>query len=142
KILENIHSSSAKSNFERWCKKFELNENSFLYLSAIVKNDKVISNIHHVVPKYDVELHDLLLKKFHDQFNHRYYYLTYFALSEKHISIMQVEVQKYVNKCSVCAINSSIKEKTNMKSVISIASWQHVQIDLVNFQDFATINYG
>ncbi|CAG8793158.1 5210_t:CDS:2, partial [Cetraspora pellucida] len=54
----------------------------------------------------------------------------------KHIGITQVEVQVYVNECFICAINSSIKEKTDMKSVISVASWQHIQIDLIDFYNF------
>ncbi|CAG8593711.1 3239_t:CDS:2, partial [Cetraspora pellucida] len=57
----------------------------------------------------------------------------------KHIDIIQTEVQVYVNECLVCVINTSIKEKTNIKSVISVMLWHYIQIDLVDFRDFATV---
>ena len=46
-----------------------------------------------MVPKYDNELRDLILKQFHDQANHREYHKTYSANAEKHIGITQAEVK-------------------------------------------------
>ena len=46
-----------------------------------------------MVPKYDNELRDLILKQFHDQANHREYHKTYSAIAEKHIGITQAEVK-------------------------------------------------
>jgi len=46
-----------------------------------------------VVPKYDNELRDLILKQFHDQANHREYHKTYSAIAEKHIGTTQAEVK-------------------------------------------------
>ena len=142
KIPETIHSPSAKCKFTTRCSKFELDENEILYLSPVFKNNEVVSDKRRVVPRYDTELRSLLLKNFHDQFNHRSYHKTFSALSEKHIGITQTEVQAYINECSVCAINTSIKEKTDMKSVISVAPWRHIQIDLIDFHDFSSVNYG
>ncbi|CAG8756818.1 12771_t:CDS:1, partial [Cetraspora pellucida] len=96
-IPATIQYSTVKSNFERCCKKFEIDENGFLYTTAIFKEGEMISEKHHVVPRYDNELRSLLLKNFHDQHNHRNYHKTFSALSEKHIGIMQTEVQAYVN---------------------------------------------
>jgi len=123
KIPKTIHGPVAKCKFEHRCSKFELDENEILYLSAVVKDGEMISDKYRIEPKYNVELRDLLLKNFHDQSNHRSYHKTFSALSEKHISIIQTEVQAYINECSVCAINSSIKEKTDMKLVIFVAPW-------------------
>jgi transposase InsO family protein len=125
----------AKSNFIRRCKKFEIDENNILYVS---RNNTMERR--RVVPKYDEELRNLILVRFHDQANHRSYHKTYSAISEKHIGITQEEVQAYISKCSTCAINTSIKEKTDMISVISTAPWQHIQIDLIDFHEFADRN--
>ncbi|CAG8602835.1 5150_t:CDS:2 [Cetraspora pellucida] len=57
KIPEHISDSTTKYNFERQCKKFELDENGVLYISAVLKNNEVISDKCRVVPIYDVELH-------------------------------------------------------------------------------------
>jgi len=70
-------------------------------------------------------LHDLVLKCFHDQSNHREYHKTSSAISEKHIGIRQEEVRECVNNCEACAINASIKEKTDITPVVSIEPWSH-----------------
>ena len=123
KIPEAIHSPSAKCKFTTRCSKFELDENEILYLSPVFKNNEVVSDKRRVVPRYDTELRSLLLKNFHDQFNHRSYHKTFSALSEKHIDITQTKVQAYINECLVCTINTSIKKKTDIKLVISVAPW-------------------
>ncbi|KAF0512559.1 hypothetical protein F8M41_017976 [Gigaspora margarita] len=119
KVPETIHDPVAKCKFEHYCSKFELDENEILYLFAIVKDSKIIFDKHHIVPKYDLKLYNLLLKNFHNQSNHQSYYKTFLALSDKHIGITQTKVQAYINKCSVCAINSSIKAKTDMKLLLT-----------------------
>jgi len=93
-----------------------------------------------VVPKYDNELRDLILKQFHDQANHREYHKTYSAIAEKHVGITQAEVKTYINNCLPCSINTSIKEKTDMKPVVSREPWTHLQIDLIDFHEFADVN--
>ncbi|CAG8454213.1 2575_t:CDS:2 [Cetraspora pellucida] len=142
KIPKTIYDLMAKCKFEGRCKKFELDENEILYLSAVFKNGEMVSDRRCIIPKYDVELRVLLLKNFHGQSNHRNYHKTFSALSEKHIGVMQTEVQAYINECSVCVINSSIKERTDMKSVTSMTPWRHIQIDLIDFHDFKNVNYG
>jgi hypothetical protein len=134
--------SSDKSNFIRYCKRFEVDENAILYIPAVVKDGQIKFQKRRVIPKYDEELRTLILSRFHDQANHRSYHKTFTAISEKHIGITQKEVKAYINKCPACAINSSIKEKTDMIPVISTAPWQHIQIDLVDFHDFADVNDG
>ena len=109
-------SPQKKSNFIRRCKKFEIDDNNILYVKVTTKSEK-----RRVVPKYDQELRNLILKHFHDQENHREYHKTYAAISEKHIGITQEDVREYVNNCSACAINTSIKEKTDMTPVVSTA---------------------
>src|SRR5207244_2422767 len=104
----------AKSNFIRRCKKFEIDENNILYVS---RNNTMERR--RVVPKYDEELLNLILVRFHDQANHRNYHKTCSAISEKHIGITQEEVQAYISQCPACAINTSIKEKTDMIPVVS-----------------------
>ncbi|CAG8635104.1 1960_t:CDS:2, partial [Cetraspora pellucida] len=122
--------------------KFKVDENGVLYLSAVVKDDIVKYERHYVVSSYDSKLRDLLLDHFHDQANHHCYYKTFTALSEKHVSITQQNVQDYINQCSTCIINCSIKEKTDIKPVVSMMAWHYIQIDLIDFQDFAKVNYG
>ncbi|CAG8617021.1 730_t:CDS:2 [Paraglomus brasilianum] len=39
---------------------------------------------------------------------------------QNHIGIMQEEVREYVNNCEACAINASIKEKTDITPVVSM----------------------
>ncbi|CAG8678751.1 17638_t:CDS:2, partial [Cetraspora pellucida] len=131
-----------KYNFVRRCKKFEVDKNGVLYLSAVYKNGEAKFRRRRVVPPYDNELRVLLLDHFHDRANHRSYYKTFTALSEKHIGITQQNVQEYINECTTCSINSSIKEKTDMKPVVSMAPWYHIQIDLIDFQEFTKVNYG
>ncbi|CAG8601829.1 13058_t:CDS:2 [Acaulospora morrowiae] len=128
-----------KSNFIRHCKKFEVDENNFLYVKPIMK-DGITLEKRCVIPKYDEEIRALILEHFHDQANHREYHKTFFAISEKHIGITQEEVRTYVNQCNTCIITTSIKKKTDMKNVISTAPCQHIQIDLIDFQDFAKVN--
>ncbi|CAG8496937.1 6178_t:CDS:2 [Acaulospora morrowiae] len=128
-----------KSNFIRHCKKFEVDENNFLYVKPIMK-DGIILEKCHVIPKYDEEICTLILKYFYNQANYREYHKTFSAISEKHIGITQEKVRKYVNQCTTCTITTSIKEKTDMKNVISIVSWQQIQIDLIDFRDFAKVN--
>ena len=130
-------SPQKKSNFIRRCKKFEIDNNNILYVKVTTKSEK-----RRVIPKYDQELRNLILNHFHDQANHREYHKTYAAISEKHIGITQEDVREYVNNCSACAINTSIKEKTDMTPVVSTAPWTHVQIDLIDFHDFADVNNG
>ncbi|CAG8504710.1 803_t:CDS:2 [Acaulospora morrowiae] len=104
-----------KSNFIRRCKKFEVDKNNFLYDKPIMKNGIILKKCR-VIPKYDKEICALILKHFHDQANHREYHKTFSAISEKHIGITQEE------------------------NVISTAPWQHIQIDLIDFRDFAKVN--
>ncbi|CAG8450672.1 16651_t:CDS:2 [Cetraspora pellucida] len=47
------------------------------------------------------------------------------------------EVKVYMNHCAACTVTTSIKEKTDIRNVVSTALWQHVQTDLIDFQDFA-----
>jgi len=129
----------AKSNFIRRCKKFEVDERGVLYVSTVRDNTKTRRR---VVPKYDNELRKLILERFHDQANHRSYHKTYSAISENHIGITQEEVQEYINECTACALNTSIKEKTDMIPVISTAPWKHIQIDLIDFHEFSEQNNG
>ena len=129
----------AKSNFIRRCKKFEVDERDVLYVSTVRDNT---TTRRRVIPKYDNELRKLVLERFHDQANHRSYHKTYTAISEKHIGITQEEVQKYINECTACALNASIKEKTDMVPVISTAPWKHIQIDLIDFHEFSEQNNG
>ncbi|CAG8655868.1 1020_t:CDS:2 [Ambispora leptoticha] len=56
KIPETIYDPVAKCKFEGRCKKFELDENEILYLSAVFKNSEMVSDRRRVIPKYDVEL--------------------------------------------------------------------------------------
>ena len=128
-----------KSNFFRRCKKFVIDERNILYVSTVCDNTE---KRRRVVPKYDEELRKLILERFHNQGNHRNYHKTYSAISENHIGITQEEVQEYVNKCTACAINTSIKEKTDMVPIVSRAPWKHIQIDLIDFHDFAESNDG
>jgi len=123
-------------NFIRRCKKFEL-YNDILYTKATSKSER-----RRVLPKFDKNLRDLVLNRFHDQSNHREYHKTYSAISEKHIGITQEEVREYVNNCEACAINASIKEKTDMTPVISTEPWSHLQIDLIDFHEFTDVNDG
>jgi len=111
-----------KSNFVRRCKKFVVDERNILYVPTVCDNTE---KRRRVVPKYDEELRKLILERFHNQANHRNYHKTYSAISENHIGITQEEVQEYVNKCTACAINTSIKEKTDMVSIVSRAPWKH-----------------
>ncbi|CAG8819209.1 7498_t:CDS:1, partial [Racocetra persica] len=53
KIPETIHDPSAKCKFANRCSKFELDENEILYLSAVVKNNEIVSDKRRVVPRYD-----------------------------------------------------------------------------------------
>ncbi|CAG8656258.1 3311_t:CDS:1, partial [Paraglomus brasilianum] len=129
----------AKSNFIRRCKKFEVDERNFLYVSTVRDN---ATTRRRIVPKYDNGLCKLILERFHDQANHRSYHKTYSAIAENHIGITQEEVQKYINECPACAINSSIKEKTDMIPIISTAPWKHIQIDLIDFHEFSDVNSG
>jgi len=124
-----------KSNFIRRCKKFEIDEDQILYTKPTANNEK-----RRVVPKYDTELRDLILNRFHDQSNHREYHKTYSAIAEKHIGITQVEVKTYVNNCLPCSINTSIKERTDMTPVVSKEPWTHVQVNLIDFHEFADVN--
>ncbi|CAG8625164.1 11480_t:CDS:2, partial [Cetraspora pellucida] len=112
------HDPKKKFNFIRRCKKFEVDENDCLYIQPVVK-DGVVSE---------------------KRPNHHEYHKTFSAISEKHIEITQEEVKAYVNQCSACAINTTIKEKVDMRPVVSIAPWQHVQIDLIDFRDFIEVN--
>lgn len=130
-------SPQKKSNFIRRCKQFEVDDEEILYVRPTNKNGR-----RRVLPKYDTKLRDLILTRFHDQSNHREYHKTYSAIMEKHIGITQEEVRAYVNKCSTCAINTSIKEKTDMTPVVSTEPWAHVQIDLIDFHEFADVNHG
>jgi len=130
----------AKSNFARRCKKFEVDENEILYIPAVTKDSIIKSEKCCVIPKYDEELRALIFTHFHDQANHRSYHKTFSAISEKHIGITQEEAQAYINRCPACAINTSIKEKTDMIPVVSTAPWQHIQIDLIDFHNFTNMN--
>ena len=134
--LKAKESPQKKSNFVRRCKQFEVDE-EILYIRPTNKNGR-----RRVLPKYDTKLRDLVLNRFHDQANHREYHKTYSAIVEKHIGITQEEVREYVNKCSVCAINTSIKERTDMTPVVSTEPWAHLQIDLIDFHEFADVNDG
>ncbi|CAG8779390.1 10738_t:CDS:1, partial [Ambispora leptoticha] len=93
-----------------------------------------------VVPKYDQELRIWILEHFYNQANHYNYHKTFATTSEHHIGIIQEEVQAYINEYASCAVNTYLKEKTNMTPVVSIAPWKHVQIDLVDFRDFMKMN--
>jgi transposase InsO family protein len=126
-----------RSNFIRRCKKFELDDNNILYTKATSKYER-----RRVLPKFDKTLRDLVLNRFHDQSNHREYHKTYSAISEKHIGITQEEVREYVNHCEACALNASIKEKTDITPVISTKPWSHLQIDLIDFHEFKDVNDG
>ncbi|CAG8611116.1 4712_t:CDS:2 [Paraglomus brasilianum] len=126
-----------KSNFARRCKKFEVDKDQILYTKQTAKNER-----RRVVPKYDNELRDLILNRFHDRSNHREYHKTYSAIAEKHIGITQEEVRAYVNECSACAINTPIKERTDMTPVVSTEPWTHLQIGLIDFHEFADVNDG
>ncbi|CAG8776615.1 8077_t:CDS:2, partial [Cetraspora pellucida] len=90
-ISLNIQDPKAKYNFERHYKKFELDSEA-LYIPAIYKDGEI---------------------------KHKSYYNTYSTLSEKHIGIVQVEVQEYINRSSTCAANIFIKERIDIKPVIS-----------------------
>lgn len=129
----------ARNNFIRRCKKFEADERNILYVSTVQDNSVTRRR---VVPKYDNELRRLILERFHNQANHRSYHKTYSAISENHIGITQEEVQAYVNECPACAINTSIKERTDMVPVVSRAPWHHIQIDLIDFHEFSDQNDG
>ncbi|CAG8754423.1 14650_t:CDS:2, partial [Cetraspora pellucida] len=131
--------STKKSNFIHRCKKFEVDKNSFLYVQPVVKDGLMLEKCQ-VVSKYDKEMHALILECFHDHANHREYHITFSAISEKHIGITQKEVKVYVNHCTACTVTTFIKEKTDMRNVVSTAPWQHVQIDLIDFRDFAEVN--
>ena len=85
-----------------------------------MKNGRVLEKCR-VVPKYNEEMHVLILVHFHDQANHWEYYKTFSAISEKHIGITQEEVKVYVNQCAACAVTTSIKEKTDMRNIVSLA---------------------
>jgi len=126
-----------KSNFTRRCKKFELDNDKILYTKPTDKCKR-----RRVLPKFDSNLRNLILRRFHDQSNHREYHKTYSAISEKHVGITQEEVRTYVNNCEACKINTSIKEKTDMTPVVSMAPWTHLQIDLIDFHEYKDVNDG
>lgn len=75
-----------------------------------------------MVPKYDNELRDLILKRFHDQSNHCEYHKTYSAIAEKRIGITQEEVRAYVNECSACAINTTTTVTTTTVTTTTTAA--------------------
>jgi transposase InsO family protein len=129
-------SPQKKSNFIRRCKQFQVDE-EILYTRPTNKNGR-----RRVLPKYDTKLRELVLNRFHDKSNHCEYHKTHSAIMEKHIGITQEEVRAYVNKCSACAINTSIKEKTDMTPVVSTEPWAHLQIDLIDFHEFVDENDG
>ena len=93
-----------RSNFIRRCKKFEVDDNEILYTKATNKSEK-----RRILPKFDRDLRELILKHFHDQSNHREYHKTYSAISEKHIGITQEEVREYVNNCAIRRSKKSVK---------------------------------
>jgi hypothetical protein len=99
-------SAQKKSNFVRRCTKFEIDKKRILYTKPTAKKGR-----RRVVPKHDNELRDLILKRFHDQSNHRDYHKTYSAIAEKHIGITQEEIRAYVNECSTCDILRQPKKK-------------------------------
>jgi len=131
------NSPKEKSNFTRRCKKFELDNDEILYTKPTDKCER-----RRVLPKSDKKLRELILRRFHDQSNHREYHKTYSAISEKHVGITQEEVRTYVNNCEACKINTSIKEKTDMTPVVSTEPWSHLQIDLIDFHEYADVNNG
>ncbi|CAG8474779.1 10314_t:CDS:2 [Cetraspora pellucida] len=141
-ILRSLVVPTTCSNFARHCKNFEVDENGILYAKPVVKNSVVKFEKCYVVPKYDVGMRAIILKHFYDQANHCEYHKTFFAILERQIGITQEEVKIYVNECATCTINTSIKEKTNVISVVSLGLWQHIQIDLVDFRKFAEANNG
>ncbi|RIB11763.1 hypothetical protein C2G38_2202619 [Gigaspora rosea] len=111
--------STKKSNFIRRYKKFKV-DNNFLYIRPIVKDGKIILEKRRIIPKYDKEMRALILGHFYNQSNYQEYHKTFSAISEKHIGITQEEVKAYVNQCPACAVTTSIKEKTDMRNVISL----------------------
>ncbi|CAG8635831.1 9572_t:CDS:2 [Cetraspora pellucida] len=101
-----IQGFTAKYNFERRCKKFEV-DSEVLYVPTVFKDGVNKYERHHIVPRYNTELHTLLLEHFHDNANHHNYHSTYSALSVKHISIVQSDVQKMHGIYEVPDINQS-----------------------------------
>ncbi|CAG8652642.1 5580_t:CDS:1, partial [Cetraspora pellucida] len=93
-----------------------------------------------VVPTYDTELREALLEKFHTGAAYFDYHKTYIMIYEQHISITQIEVKKYVNDCSTCIQNGSIKEKSDLTPVVSGSLLEHLQIDLVDLLFYAEKN--
>ena len=71
-----------------------------------------------VVPTYNFELKEALLEKFYMGSVHFKYYKTYIMIYEQHIGITQNEVKKYMNECSTCIQNRSIKKKSNLTPVV------------------------
>ncbi|CAG8631048.1 14801_t:CDS:2, partial [Cetraspora pellucida] len=99
--------------------KFEVDENDCLYIQPVVK-DGVVSEKCRMIPKYDVEMQTLILLCFYDQANHCEYHKTFFAISEKHIGIIQEEVKAYVNQyISETTISETAPEPTYVPGTIA-----------------------
>ncbi|CAG8555296.1 5552_t:CDS:1, partial [Cetraspora pellucida] len=142
-FAEKYNSLLKKSNFQRRCKNFMYNEQTgYLFFEQPSKGENSSPIKKRVVPIYDTKLREALLEKFYAGTAHFDYHKTYTMIYEQHISITQIEVEKYVNDCSTCIRNGSIKEKSDLTPVVSGGLLEHLQIDLVDLLSYAKKNDG
>ncbi|KAF0433767.1 SCAN domain-containing protein 3-like [Gigaspora margarita] len=130
-----------KLNFKRRCNNFVYNpQTGFLFFKQPSKDENSLPIIKRVVPFYDTELREALYEKFHVGATHFDYHKTYTMIYKQHIGITQDEVEKYVNNCSTCIRNRSIKEKSDFTSVVSVGPLEHLQVNLVDLLSYAEKN--
>ncbi|CAG8825682.1 9923_t:CDS:2, partial [Gigaspora margarita] len=111
-IAEKYNSTLKKSNFQRRYKNFVYDQQMGYLFFKQPSNDNSPPIKKRVVPTYDFELRETLLKKFHVDSAHFEYYKT------------------------------SIKEKSDLVSVVSSGPLEHLQVNLVDLLLYAEHNDG
>ena len=94
------------------------------------------------VPEWDSEFRASLFRQFHDDDRHINYKAAFKKISSLHIGVTKAQVRAYVNECNTCKRVSSIKEKDDIVPVVSSGPMEHLQMDLIDLQQYKDANDG
>jgi len=116
--------------FERKMKLWETRD-GILYLCATAHKPA-----RRFVPTWDQEFRSLLFHQFHDNDRHIHYKAAYSKISSLHVGITKEQVRAYVRECDTCKRTTTIKEKDDIVPVVSSGPMEHLQMDLIDFQQY------